>query len=177
MSRPAVVWHLKRGRKKRSFPLLEESGGRRAPVVLPAFFLFGTDGYRRAPLKRTAPVAAKRKSGSHAAAAGGQLGGYCAGHCPHLAGGLTSEQLDGLLTTLDTALRSAKEKQADPRLSQDGWIQVRHLERLKEALLADNSDHMDFLDNLFDALERFGIPDPPEDDCTALLVDIHGPLT
>ena len=47
--------------------------------------------------------------------------------------------------------------------------------RLKQELLTDDSDHLTFLDTLFGALERFGIPDPPEDDCTALVVDLHGP--
>ena len=49
------------------------------------------------------------------------------------------------------------------------------MDRLKQKLLSDDSDHMAFLDTLFDTLERFGIPEPPEDDCTALLVDFHGP--
>jgi serine phosphatase RsbU (regulator of sigma subunit) len=48
--------------------------------------------------------------------------------------------------------------------------------RLQQELLGDGSDHMVFLETLFGGLERFGIPDPPEDDCTALVVDIHGLL-
>jgi len=47
--------------------------------------------------------------------------------------------------------------------------------RLKQELLSDDTDHMAFLDTLFEALDRFGISDPPEDDCTALIVDLHGP--
>ena len=50
------------------------------------------------------------------------------------------------------------------------------MDRLKEVLLKDGSDHMTFLDVLFTALENFGIPDPPDDDCTALVVDVHGKL-
>ena len=64
----------------------------------------------------------------------------------------------------------------------DGIIEAANLpgelfgmDRLKQELLSDNSNHMTFLDTLFVALERFGIPDPPVDDCTALIVDIHGP--
>ncbi len=48
--------------------------------------------------------------------------------------------------------------------------------RLKQELLTDDSDHLLFLETLFDSLKRFGIPEPPEDDCTALVVDFHGPL-
>lgn len=51
------------------------------------------------------------------------------------------------------------------------------LDRLKMELLADDSDHVQFLDVLFRALDRFGISDPPEDDCTALIIDIHGRFT
>jgi phosphoserine phosphatase RsbU/P len=47
-------------------------------------------------------------------------------------------------------------------------------DRLKQELLTDSSDHLLFLDTLFGSLERFGIPNPPEDDCTALVLDIHG---
>jgi|GEM_PF-606359 len=47
---------------------------------------------------------------------------------------------------------------------------------LKRALLNDTSDHLLFLDTLFGALDHFGIPTPPEDDCTALVVDFHGPM-
>ncbi len=48
--------------------------------------------------------------------------------------------------------------------------------RMKQELLTDDSDHLIFLDTLFESLERFGIPNPPEDDCTALLVDFYGSL-
>lgn len=48
------------------------------------------------------------------------------------------------------------------------------MERLKQELLSDDSDHLEFLETLFDTLQRFGISSPPEDDCTALLIDIHG---
>lgn len=48
--------------------------------------------------------------------------------------------------------------------------------RLKQELLTGDPDHLVFLEALFGSLERFGIPEPPEDDCTALLVDLHGPL-
>ena len=50
------------------------------------------------------------------------------------------------------------------------------MDRLKQELRGDDSDHMTFLDTLFSALERFGIADPPVDDCTALVIDLHGPI-
>lgn len=47
-------------------------------------------------------------------------------------------------------------------------------ERLKQFLCADGVDHMKFLEELFDDLKAFGVSEPPEDDCTAIVVDIHG---
>ena len=47
-------------------------------------------------------------------------------------------------------------------------------ERLKRLLVESESGHLEFLDNLFDSLRDFGISDPPADDCTALVQDIHG---
>jgi len=47
-------------------------------------------------------------------------------------------------------------------------------QRLKRLLLRDGFDHLEFLDHLFGKLNEFGICDPPEDDCTAIVVDFHG---
>lgn len=51
------------------------------------------------------------------------------------------------------------------------------LERLKEMLARNGSDHLEFLDSVFTSLQTFGAADPPDDDCTLLVVDIHGPST
>ncbi len=48
------------------------------------------------------------------------------------------------------------------------------LGRLKEHLAVDVSDHLVMLDRIFASLEGFGAADPPEDDCTLLVVDIRG---
>lgn len=45
--------------------------------------------------------------------------------------------------------------------------------RLEELLARENGDHLEFLDRLFAALRDFGAGDPPEDDCTAILIDFH----
>ena len=46
-------------------------------------------------------------------------------------------------------------------------------ERLKRLLLESESSHLEFLEQLFGSLRDFGISDPPEDDCTALVLDLH----
>lgn len=46
-------------------------------------------------------------------------------------------------------------------------------DRLKRFLLDTAADHVESLDILFGTLDRFGASDPPEDDCTALIVDIR----
>ncbi|MDZ4184284.1 MAG: PP2C family protein-serine/threonine phosphatase [Desulfuromonadales bacterium] len=49
------------------------------------------------------------------------------------------------------------------------------LERLKELLRTTaNADHLDFLGLLFQSLSDFGVSDPPEDDCSAIVIDLHG---
>lgn len=50
-------------------------------------------------------------------------------------------------------------------------------ERLKTLLANDGADHMEFLERLFAALHRFGVSAPPQDDCTAIVVDLRGSLT
>jgi len=47
-------------------------------------------------------------------------------------------------------------------------------QRLKRLLLKDGFDHQEFLEQLFGKLNEFGICDPPDDDCTAIVVDFHG---
>ncbi len=49
------------------------------------------------------------------------------------------------------------------------------LECLKELLRTTaNADHLDFLGLLFQSLSDFGVSDPPEDDCSAIVFDLHG---
>jgi sigma-B regulation protein RsbU (phosphoserine phosphatase) len=52
------------------------------------------------------------------------------------------------------------------------------LDRLKLFLQATaDADYMELLERLFRALKDFGASDPPQDDCTAIVIDLHGPLT
>jgi len=46
-------------------------------------------------------------------------------------------------------------------------------ERLKRLLMESKSGHLEFLEQLFRTLRDFGISDPPEDDCTAIVLDLH----
>jgi serine phosphatase RsbU (regulator of sigma subunit) len=49
------------------------------------------------------------------------------------------------------------------------------LERLKQLLRTTaDADHLEFLGLLFQALTDFGVSDPPEDDCSAIVIDLHG---
>lgn len=51
------------------------------------------------------------------------------------------------------------------------------LDRLKRLLIAAaDADYLELLDRLFTALQEFGAPEPPEDDCTAIVIDLHGRL-
>ena len=51
------------------------------------------------------------------------------------------------------------------------------LERLKQLLKSSaNADYLEFLDALFTAHMEFGVTDPPQDDCSAIVIDIHGLL-
>jgi len=47
-------------------------------------------------------------------------------------------------------------------------------ERLREVLRSDNSDHIRFLDHIFDQLEKYSRNTPLKDDCTAICIDFHG---
>ena len=40
----------------------------------------------------------------------------------------------------------------------------------------DDGDHLEFLEHLFQRLQEFGAVDPPDDDCTAIVMDMHGPI-
>ncbi|ABQ27508.1 PP2C family protein-serine/threonine phosphatase [Geotalea uraniireducens] len=52
------------------------------------------------------------------------------------------------------------------------------LDRLKRFLQAtSDADYMEFLERLFGTLIDFGISDPPQDDCTAIVIDLHGLLS
>ena len=49
------------------------------------------------------------------------------------------------------------------------------IERLKELLRTTaDTDHLEFLGLLFQSLADFGVSDPPEDDCSAIVIDLHG---
>lgn len=48
------------------------------------------------------------------------------------------------------------------------------VERIEQLLLNHPDSHLEFLDRLFAALKEFGAPDPPDDDCTAIVIDLHG---
>jgi serine phosphatase RsbU (regulator of sigma subunit) len=48
-------------------------------------------------------------------------------------------------------------------------------ERLQELLkIHGDSDYQEFLGIVFQALAEFGVADPPEDDCSAIVIDFHG---
>lgn len=49
---------------------------------------------------------------------------------------------------------------------------MKGLERL---LKHHKGDQLDFLEYLYRSLEKFGAPDPPQDDCTAIAIDFHPP--
>lgn len=42
---------------------------------------------------------------------------------------------------------------------------------------AAHLDYLEFLVQLFATLKEFGVSDPPQDDCTAIVIDLHGPFT
>jgi serine phosphatase RsbU (regulator of sigma subunit) len=51
------------------------------------------------------------------------------------------------------------------------------LQRLQQLLVATaGADYLDVLEQIFQAQRDFGVADPPEDDCTAIVIDLHGPL-
>jgi phosphoserine phosphatase RsbU/P len=46
--------------------------------------------------------------------------------------------------------------------------------RLEAVLTEHEGDHLEFLAAIFAALQAFGAEDPPRDDCTAMVIDLHG---
>ncbi|ORJ58548.1 PP2C family protein-serine/threonine phosphatase [Geothermobacter hydrogeniphilus] len=46
--------------------------------------------------------------------------------------------------------------------------------RLERLVRDHHEDHLDFLDEVFASLQRFGVSDPLADDCTAIVIDMHG---
>jgi len=46
--------------------------------------------------------------------------------------------------------------------------------RLERLVRDHHEDHMDFLDEVFASLKRFGVSEPLADDCTAIVIDLHG---
>lgn len=48
------------------------------------------------------------------------------------------------------------------------------IERLKRVVLGHEGDHLEFLDEIFDALKDFGGAVPQTDDSTAIVLDFHG---
>ena len=49
--------------------------------------------------------------------------------------------------------------------------------RLQKILSNASADYLEFLDLLFAELQAFGLPGPPTDDCTAIVIDFHGRFT
>ncbi|WP_052464952.1 PP2C family protein-serine/threonine phosphatase [Geoalkalibacter subterraneus] len=47
------------------------------------------------------------------------------------------------------------------------------LRRLSQILMNTDLNYLDFLEHIFEEMNRFGTPDPPEDDCTAIVMDFH----
>lgn len=47
------------------------------------------------------------------------------------------------------------------------------VEKVEELLLSHNGDHLEFLDDLIDAVKSFNASDSPRDDCTAIAIDFH----
>lgn len=46
--------------------------------------------------------------------------------------------------------------------------------RLDAVLQSHQGDHLECLEAIFQALQAFGAEDPPRDDCTAIVIDLHG---
>ncbi len=88
----------------------------------------------------------------------------------------------GYFETIDTTTGSFRLARGDRLLLYtDGIIEAADAsgerfgaERLREVLAGSEASHTEFLGSLFKALRDFGIADPPEDDCTAMVVDIRG---
>lgn len=76
----------------------------------------------------------------------------------------TFEQGDRLLVFTDGIIESANDEG-----------ELFGLHRLKELLRCHaDIDYEEFLGVVFQELEHFGVVDPPEDDCSAIVIDFHG---
>ncbi|WP_305041138.1 PP2C family protein-serine/threonine phosphatase [Geoalkalibacter sp.] len=47
------------------------------------------------------------------------------------------------------------------------------LRRLSQLLMHNEDNYLEFLDRIFAELKNFGAPNPPQDDCTAIIMDFH----
>ncbi|KIH76096.1 serine phosphatase [Geoalkalibacter ferrihydriticus] len=47
------------------------------------------------------------------------------------------------------------------------------LRRLSQLLMTSDLNYLEFLDEIFAELKRFGACNPPQDDCTAIVIDFH----
>ncbi len=50
-------------------------------------------------------------------------------------------------------------------------------DRIESLLLENNGDHIEFLDTLYQRCIEFGCEQPPEDDCTAIILDFNKSLS
>lgn len=49
-------------------------------------------------------------------------------------------------------------------------------DRVESALMELDGDHLEFLDQAYERMVKFGCVSPPQDDCTAIVLDFHKPL-
>lgn len=91
----------------------------------------------------------------------------------------------GFFEESDASLESFRFERGDRILFYtDGIVEERNaagelfgIDRLKELLATSSADgYQEFLDRLFDTLDAFGAADRPEDDCTAIILDIHSSI-
>ncbi len=47
------------------------------------------------------------------------------------------------------------------------------LRRLSQLLMTSDLNYLEFLDHVFSELHKFGASNPPDDDCTAIVIDFH----
>jgi sigma-B regulation protein RsbU (phosphoserine phosphatase) len=87
----------------------------------------------------------------------------------------------GFFDDLVVTMRSFQFEQGDRLLLYtDGLIETAQengtlfgLDRLKDVLLTHDHDHLRILEQIFAALSEFDAGAPPEDDCTAIVIDFH----
>ncbi len=71
----------------------------------------------------------------HDALIGKRAGGFCRGACPHLADGLSEEQLAALLARIEADHRAHDPKNADPDRKWELSVHQSAVERLRDELL------------------------------------------